>query len=36
LARTHVPDLILLDVDLPDMLDDEVLRRLWEDPATRR
>jgi len=34
LAREHHPDLILLDLNLPDMSGDEVLRRLKEDPAT--
>jgi CheY-like chemotaxis protein len=32
LARQHHPDLILLDVHLPDMKGDEVLRRLRADP----
>lgn len=35
LARQHHPDLVLLDVHLPDMLGDEVLRVLKEDPGTR-
>jgi PAS domain S-box-containing protein len=35
LARQHHPDLILLDVHLPDVTGDEVLRRLQEDPETR-
>jgi PAS domain S-box-containing protein len=35
LARDHRPDLILLDLHLPDMAGDEVLRRLREDPTTR-
>jgi signal transduction histidine kinase len=35
LARDHRPDLILLDLHLPDMAGDEVLRRLREDPITR-
>jgi CheY-like chemotaxis protein len=35
LAREHRPDLILLDVHLPDMTGDEVLRRLRADDATR-
>ncbi len=36
LAREHRPDLILLDLHLPDVQGDEVLRRLREDPETRR
>ena len=35
LARRHHPNLILLDVHLPDMCGDEVLRQLKDDPATR-
>ncbi len=35
LARQHQPDLILLDIHLPDLTGDEVLRRLQEDPQTR-
>jgi PAS domain S-box-containing protein len=35
LAREHRPDLILLDVHLPDIDGDEVLRRLRADPETR-
>ena len=35
LARTQHPDLILLDLNLPDMRGDEVLARLKKDPATR-
>jgi CheY-like chemotaxis protein/anti-sigma regulatory factor (Ser/Thr protein kinase) len=35
LAHRHHPNLILLDVHLPDMRGDEVLRRLKDDPATR-
>jgi signal transduction histidine kinase/CheY-like chemotaxis protein len=36
LALAHLPDLILLDVHLPDIPGDEVLRRLQSNPATRR
>jgi CheY-like chemotaxis protein len=35
LARQHNPDLIVLDLHLPDMNGEEVLRRLKADPATR-
>ena len=35
LAREHSPDLILLDLHLPDMQGDEVLRRLKQDPQTQ-
>jgi hypothetical protein len=35
MARTQVPDLILLDLHLPDMPGEEVLRRLRETPQTR-
>jgi len=35
LARQHRPELILLDVHLPDIEGDEVLRRLRADPETR-
>ncbi len=34
LACQHRPDLILLDLHLPDILGDEVLRRLQETPTT--
>jgi PAS domain S-box-containing protein len=34
LAREHLPDLILLDIHLPDMGGDEVLRHLKADPQT--
>ena len=34
-ARAERPDLILLDLHLPDMPGDDVLRRLWEDARTR-
>jgi len=34
LARDHRPDLILLDLNLPDMPGEEVLARLHSDPAT--
>lgn len=36
MARAEPPDLILLDLLLPDMAGTEVLRRLRADPATRR
>jgi CheY-like chemotaxis protein len=35
LARQHHPDLILLDVHLPDMRGDEVLRQVQADPRLR-
>ncbi|MBI3693349.1 MAG: response regulator [Acidobacteria bacterium] len=35
LARTESPDLILLDVHLPDILGGEVIRRLRAEPACR-
>jgi len=35
LARQHLPDLILLDMHLPDLSGEEVLRRLQADPRTR-
>jgi PAS domain S-box-containing protein len=35
LASAERPALILLDLHLPDMRGDEVLRRLWSHPATR-
>jgi PAS domain S-box-containing protein len=34
LAREHCPDLIILDLHLPDLNGDEVLARLREDPRT--
>ena len=34
LARTHHPDLILLDLQLPDMQGDQVLAALRSDPST--
>ena len=36
LANAHCPDLILLDLHLPDIPGDEVLRRLQEGPCTRQ
>ena len=36
LARKHAPDLILLDVNLPDIPGGEVLRTLKSDPRTAR
>jgi len=35
LARVHRPDLILLDIHLPDINGHEVFHKLKEDPATR-
>ncbi len=35
LARQYLPDLILLDLNLPDMMGDQVLRQLKADPATK-
>lgn len=35
IARAEHPDLILLDLHLPDVPGDEVLRRLWAHPSTR-
>jgi PAS domain S-box-containing protein len=35
MALEHKPDLILLDLHLPDTPGDEVMRRLWEDARTR-
>jgi PAS domain S-box-containing protein len=35
MARQHRPDLILLDLHLPDLPGEEVLRRLWEDRGLR-
>ena len=36
LASSAAPDLILLDLHLPDMHGEEVLRRLWENQRTRQ
>ncbi len=36
LAREHLPDLILLDLHLPDISGEEALRNLREDPLTTR
>jgi signal transduction histidine kinase/ActR/RegA family two-component response regulator len=36
LAREHRPDVVLLDLHLPDINGDEVLRRLRADPRTAR
>ena len=35
LAREHRPDLVLLDLNLPDMTGDEILRRIKSDPALK-
>lgn len=35
LAREHRPDLILLDLHIPDLRGDELLRQLREDPRTK-
>ena len=35
LARQHCPDLVLLDLNLPDISGDEVLRRLKSDPVLK-
>ena len=35
LAQQHIPDLIVLDLHLPDLRGDEVLIRLRKDPRTR-
>ena len=36
LAHQHRPDLVLLDLHLPDISGDHVLRELQEDPELRR
>ncbi|HET8680156.1 MAG TPA: PAS domain-containing protein [bacterium] len=36
LARDHQPDLILLDLQLPDLTGEEIMRGLWEDGRTRQ
>ena len=35
LALAEEPDLILLDLHLPDLLGEQVLQRLWQDPRLR-
>ena len=35
MALQHMPDLIFLDLHLPDTPGEEVLRRLWADTRTR-
>jgi CheY-like chemotaxis protein len=36
MVRERCPDLVLLDLHLPDMSGEEVLHHLWADPASRR
>ena len=36
LLQARRPDLVLLDLHLPRLTGQEVLRRIWSDPATRR
>ena len=36
LARQYLPDLILLDLHLPDIQGDEIMRQLRVDPRTER
>jgi CheY-like chemotaxis protein len=36
LAQHHLPDLILLDLHLPDMLGDQVLENLRSSPTTKQ
>ena len=35
LAHEHIPDLVLLDLDLPDISGSQVLARLQADPSTK-
>ena len=35
MVRERRPDLVFLDIHLPDCPGEEVLRQIWEDPATR-
>jgi len=35
LAREHVPDIVVLDLNLPDINGDEVLRQLWQTREPR-
>jgi signal transduction histidine kinase/CheY-like chemotaxis protein len=35
LVRDRRPDLVFLDLHLPDVAGEEVLRQIWENPATR-
>ena len=36
MVREQAPDMVLLDLQLPEMSGEAVLRELWKDPVTRR